>query len=478
MTDARKILSGAAWTYGAQVVTTVVQFAYAAFTARILGADDFGAYGVALAVAALIVLVSNGGLGQTAARMHTLEKARTRTLALYSLVLGTAGALTLYLTAELWAKLWDVPAAADPIRLLSLGALVAPWLGLGSGMLRRQGRFRALASVVLAANISGMVVGAAAVAWFQTPSSLLVSPLVAQIGAAVACCALNLRLVVGRGSLKSAKSDMSFSSQVLLVSLPSYANGNVGKWAVANALGAGALGQWNRADVVTTVPFAQLQAAMIQAVYPEFRHDQRDGLRARTVWADLLTLVAWVAFPTAAAAAVVLPHLVPVLFGPGWELAAVLAAPIAVAASLQLVAAVLASAIEALAKFRWIWLTQIVQLVIYGSAAAGVLVLHAWWPVIVGLFAGQIVQHLLHILLCWRSGYLSVWRVASGYGKAGLAAGAAAAVAWLAVVLFQALGIGAGIAVVLLASAGGAAVLWRFRGALPPVVILRRYGIA
>lgn len=463
------------WTYGAQVLTMVVQFAYAAVTARVLGAAEFGAYGVALAVSALVVLVANGGLGQTAARMPTIGGRQTGALATYAFFLGLTGVVILVLTAGLWARLWSVPQAEELIRLTAVGAFAAPWLSLGSGLLRRQDRFRLLAAIVLIANVSGMLFGALAVVIFQVPWALLVSPLLSQVFAAVAVVVANRTVLVPR-RLRGGALDIGFSLRFIVTSIPGYINGNMGKIAVSTVLGAGALGQWNRADVITSVPFLQVQNALIQVAYPEFRHDTKDGNRARTVWVDLLTLAAWIGLPAAAAGAVVLPLAVPVLFGEGWEVAAALAAPLALAGGLQLVATVLASAIEAVGRFTWIWLSQGVLFVVYGAAATAVFATSSWWPVIVGLVVAQIVQHIVQVILCVKARYLDGKLLAVRYLQA---AGGALVCGALALTVMGVLRSIEGVTGVMLATGLlGVAVVtaYRYRAVLPPIRVLMRYG--
>ncbi|WP_028280555.1 oligosaccharide flippase family protein [Arthrobacter sp. H5] len=477
MTNARSLLAGAAWTYGAQLVTMVVQFGYAAITSRLISATGFGAYGVALSVAALATLLANGGLAQAVGRSQLLEPARIRGLSLYALILGFTGALGLFVTADFWAFLWSVPESAGLIRWLSMNALVAPWTGLSGGLLRRQGRFKTLAKCVLSCNLIGMVLGAIAAYIWGSPLALLVSPIAAQSGMAIIGLALNLDIFKGRAKLSDAKNDINFSWKLTVASLLSYTNINIGKIATSSTLGAGALGQWNRADVVSTIPFMQVQTALIQTVYPEFRHDQYTGRRARTAWPDLLTLVAWASIPAAGVAAVVLPYLVPILFGPGWETAAWLAAPFAIFAGLQVVSTVLAAAIEALGRFRWIWASHLMLMLIYGISAILMLITHSWIAIISGLLTAQVAQHLLHVILCWRAGYISLRPLVRGYCEVLIVTISLATLMWLIVFSVQSLSVGLSIVVILLIVILVLAFLWRVRETLAPVKTARKYGI-
>ncbi|TFB47792.1 oligosaccharide flippase family protein [Cryobacterium tagatosivorans] len=478
LNSSRRLLSAAAWTYGAQLITILAQFAYAAVTSRLVGPEGFGAYGVALTVSALVMLLANGGLGQAVGRMAVLEATTLRALVTYAVLLGVVGGITLYLTAPLWAALWGVPAATDPIRWLSISALLAPSMGLASGLMRRLGRFRRLAEVTVAANLGGMAIGSVAVIAWGTPSSLLVSPIASQITVVVAGFILSDGLLLGLTRLRGARESIGFSSKLTVASMLSYFSGNIGPWTVATAFGAAQLGQWNRAAVVTSVPFQQVQTAMVQAVYPEFRHDIANPKRANSAWPDLLALVGWISIPASAAAAAVLPHVVPILFGPGWGTAAALSAPLAIIGGLQALVMMLWSAVEALGRFRWIWAGQVAMVVVSSLSALLSIAIHNWTPIFIGMIIGLVATHAVHIWLCGAAGYLSIRRLLLHY--AAIAAGAiiiggialtGARIAYLAPSLAW-LWIPYAVAVGLVLSCA-----WRWRDRLPPVKIMRRYSL-
>jgi len=120
-----------------------------------------------------------------------------------------------------------------------------------------------------------------------------------------------------------------------------------------------------------------------------------------------------------------------VLFGAGWEEAIALSAPLSVIAGVQIVSTVLASAVEALGRFRWIWATQGILFIVYCLAAIGVLMTHEWFPVLAGILAAQLIQHAIHIFLCGREGYLNVRVLMKSYSRICLAALALAGLSWL-----------------------------------------------
>lgn len=415
MRSGSKAFRGAAWMYGSQVAAIVAQFGYAAVTTRALPDTAFGIYAVGLAVTAFVTLIATGGLGQTVGRMHTIHPDRLSPLVSYAVLLGFAAAAVTIATIPFWTWLWGVPDAGSTIALLSIGALLGPLQGLGAGLSRRLGKFKQLALATLISNAIGMLVGAIFVLCFRSAESLVAFPLIAQVGVTFWGVISSDGLLVRLGNLASGVEDIAFSWKMTLSSLLSYGVYNVTKIATSRTLGASALGQWNRADVLATVPFQQLQTAASSALYPEFRHDIADGRRAHRVWTDMLVLTAWAFLSAGVAAAVVLPFVVPILFGPGWSVAQALIPILAISAALQAQSTILASAVEAKGTFSWIWGTQIFLLFVQVGIVAALIQTRSIVVAVGGIGVTALLRHVLHIILCARAGYLAPATLLRGY---------------------------------------------------------------
>ncbi|MDV6241226.1 oligosaccharide flippase family protein [Rhodococcus opacus] len=402
----RRVLSGALWNYGAQAVTIVLQFGYAAITSRTVAAEGFGAYAVSLAVVGLVTLLATGGLGQAVGRLADLERPAVRGLQTYGWVLGSGAALVLVLSGGVWASFWGNSTAAEPIRWLSIVALIAPSTGLATGLMRRTGRFKDLSIITILANTVSMIVGVIATVIWPTTLALIVSPIVAQLLTLSLATYAERELVAGFAWPRRAGSAIQFSRNLMYASMLSYISANTVKFGFSHAHGGSAFGAWNRAEVLSTVPFQHIQNALIQAVYPEFRHYTQSGVRARRVWTDLLVLVAAVTLPISAVAAGILPMLVPIFFGPGWAQSAHLVGVLALAGGVQVVSVVLASAVEALGRFRWVWSTDMILILVQ---AVGVVAVFRSESILIGplvLIIAAVVRHLWQIVLCTRAGYL------------------------------------------------------------------------
>ncbi len=403
--SARRLASGAAWTYGSQLVTVLAQFGYAAITSRLVSPQQFGVYAITLAITALVTLIATGGLSQTVGRLPEVSIPTIRALCSLALLLGVASAAVLGLLAPLWAGLWSTPAAAPAVALMSISAFTAPLYGLVTGLVRRLGRFKLLAAQQLVGALLSMLAGIVAVLLSRTAESLLISPIFAQLITTV-LCAITARRYLGLGRMRSAMNELAFSARLTIASLLSYGVGNITRIAATYALGAGAIGYWNRAEVVSLIPFQQLQTAVIQTIYPEFRHDREDNARARRVWTDLLVITGWGLMIIATLGALVVPPLVLVLLGPQWSAARLLVPVLMFTGAIQAVGTILASAIEAIGRFRWVWSTQIALLVLQGLLVVVIVLAHSLIVAVLGLLVTSIVRQIWQAVLCSRAGYL------------------------------------------------------------------------
>lgn len=478
MASGRAIVIGAAWTYGAQLATIAAQFVYAGVTSRSVDAAGFGAYSIALSISSIFGLIANGGLGQTVGRMEALERKSLQSLLTLAVLLGLGASILLAVTADFWAEIWGAPDAAMAIRWCGVGAFVAPTVGLSGGLLRRQGRFRSLAIATLATNLLGFLLGTIAVVTLHSAESLLVSPLVAQVALVISTLVLNRRHLRGLSSLRAARPYITFSWQVTVQNIGSWLTGNVGTWTMSRVFSPSILGQWNRADVLTSVPFQQVQTAMVQAVYPEFRHDINGPSRARRVWPDLLGLVAWIAMPLSGAAAVVAPVLIPILFGDGWRLAATFSSALAVIAGVRMVRVLLGAAIEALGRYVWVWTGIGVEFLLTVSGVLASVLTNDYRLILLGVGVGVAGAHVASVVVCWRAGYLDMrvllrhygGALAGGFASAGLVLlvlltiERAAEMPWLLAV--------AAVVLVALVAAGR-----HWAENLPPVKLARQYGL-
>lgn len=461
-----------------QILTVVAQFAYAAVTSRLVGPEGFGAYAVALAVSGLVSLLATGGLGQAVARMEDLQRTRLRALVSFSLLLGLVAAGFVWLTAPVWGSLWGDAQSTEVIRLLSVSLLISPLVAVGTNLMRRQGSFRNLALITLAANLFGMLIGTFFVVEYSSAMSLTASAILAQLLLLVGILLMTGGDMLGVARLRNAREELGFSARLIGIKFVEYLIGNITKFSVTRWIGSSYFGHWNRADTLATIPFQQFQGAIIQAIGPEFRHDINRSHRAYSVWTDLLIMVSWIVLPASAVAASVLPPMVPIIFGPGWTMTATLVIPLAISAGFQTLSIVLATAIESIGKFKWMWSTSILLLAIQIIGAVAIFVYGDIGIAMACLVLTQVSRHCMHLFLCTKHGYIELPRILKQYGLVVILMIIIGAIGWFCFYdPFGIMSFALTIAIYVMSGSIAVIVAWRFRIKLPPYQIALNYGL-
>jgi O-antigen/teichoic acid export membrane protein len=478
MADARGIARGAIWNYSAQIATVLAQLAYAAVTSRLLVPHDFGVFAAATASVALVNLVSLAGLPQVIGRMTDLSNDRLVGLLAYAGVIGIVAGGISFFGAPLWAAIWGQPESIPVLHLLALTSLLTPFVALGNGLSLRLGLFKKLAGATVAANVGGMAVGVLFVVWFRDAESLAAAQILSLLAVASIVLFRERSHFRGRFSLRTTMQDVGYSTKTLVSALLTYSAGTVGKVSVSQSVGSAALGNWNRADAITTNPFFLLGSAISQAVYPEFRHDIEDRTRTQRLWSDLLGVLGWVCVPLGVLVAVLAPIAVTILLGDGWGLAAQYASILAIIGCLQPVVFLLVSGFEALGKFSWVWSGYIISLVVNVASAVVAIVQRDVWPVFIGTLVSFAIMHTVQLVLARGERLVSVRTVLRHYAEI------AAFSLGLGAVLFTLVHAPVVLAIspllfggVLLAALVAVVVLVRKRESFPPVRLARRYGL-
>lgn len=392
----------------------VLQLGYAAITSRLLTPDAFGSYAVALAAVGLTGMVGGSSLELAAARRSEESAHLDRALMAAAGIVGTAALVITVLVSEPWAVLWHSPGSAPVTKVLALSLPFAALQGVFAGILRRKGFSASLAVTTAIMQSLALAVGLAAVLIIEDAWTLAVSPVAAS---AFAALALALRMPGGwrQPALPGSASipDLTFSVKAAALNLMRYASRSFGVWSIGRFAGTDALGAFNRAATLTTVPLDSIQRSFTYALYPEMRSGGPVH-RSPTALNDVLLLVAASAVLLAGTGFFLAPVLVNVLLGPGWEQAALLAGPAVLLGVVPMVSAPLGTALEAQGRFRPTVISWAVSVPAIGLGALLTYELTSPLPAVIGLvIAGLISIPVLSVPL-WRQGLLDPANVLLG----------------------------------------------------------------
>ena len=418
LSRSKRVATGAVWLLGMQAFTAIVQLGYAAFTSRHADHAAFGQYAIALSATTLLSLIANSGLGVAASRMPSTDESVTRPLMGVAFVTGLVTAALLVVFAEPWARLWGDPQAALAIRFLGLGLALSPAVGVQSGLMRREGRFKLLASIMVSTTIMAMSIGMIAVS--ARPSSVALAAMT--VSATFLQFAVFAFVLRRRGlpslALRNARAELGFGRRALLGSLILYAGMTAPFIAMSRSIGVATLGEWNRANVLGYVPLQMATSSAQQALYPEFRSAAEDQTHTRDVWSRLFGLSVILIMPITAAALPWLPFGTRILLGPDWSLAGNMAQWLLAATAIYFPLAILWAAQESAARFKEIWIGFATYSFVMLLAAGCVSLTHEWRSAAMGMVAASTVCLCLDVALLLRAGLLSASSVVRDLGQA------------------------------------------------------------
>ena len=318
-----------------QVLRTLIQLIGLILLARLLTPVDFGLVAMVTSVIGITSVLSDFGLSMAIMRETDLPPAIRDALFYINTVLALATAGCVWLAAPLIAGFYGEPVLEDVTRWLALSVCIAGLAPQFRAELARTHKFGALATVDPVAQ--GVALVAACIAAVQGAGYWAV---VIQQGTAAVVLVLSL-VVLSRyvprsqPSLRGVKEHVSLGATSLAIDVTNYAAVYAAPMAVGQALGAAAVGLYNRAFQLVAFPLVQLAGPLTRVVVPILAHvDEGPKLVAaakRVQLAMAYALLPFLVFIIVGGA-----DLVDVLFGPDWRSSGPLAQILAVGGVFQI----------------------------------------------------------------------------------------------------------------------------------------------
>lgn len=350
--NSRRVLRGFVAMSASSFGVMAIQLGYAAITSRLLPPSAFGAYAVALSGVGLIGMLGGSSLGQSAARRDHDSVHLDRSLVTLALIVGITMTLVAMLLAPFWGQLWGVPESTPATRVLALGIPSTAVASVLAGILRRNGRTSAVAGRTAIGQLTGLAIGLATVLSLRTAWSLGVAAVAGAVvsGALFATSLPRERLTPTRPTSASVE-DAVYGAKSAGMNLLRYGTNLIAPWSIGRFAGSDALGGYNRATTMLTLPLEALQRSFSYSLFPELRPGGPASHSGKAL-TDILILVSWPAIVLGGLGYFAAPPLLALILGPGWEVAISLAGLAVLLGVAPLIAVPLGAAVEALGMFR------------------------------------------------------------------------------------------------------------------------------
>ncbi len=315
--------TGALWGGLSAMVLRIASFLTGVLVARLVAPDEFGVFTVALTVHAVVVNISELGVGSYLVRHEGRPDRVAPTVAAIALISSTILALGMIGVAPAVADALGAPAATGPVRVLALTVLLAGYSVVPNALLIRGFRqdkrvlvevahFVAATSVLLGMAAAGS--GIYALAWSRVAGQLVAVLLLVRLSPTGHRPHLDRSIV---------RSVLGFGAPLAAANLVGFTVLNLDFIVVGAVLGAVPLGLYTLAFNVSGWPSSVLNSVVNSVALPAIARVQHDRAQLSQRIASLVGALAAVALPVSALILALAEPVVVSVYGARWSGAAV-----------------------------------------------------------------------------------------------------------------------------------------------------------
>jgi len=314
----RSLVRGVAWTAAAKWASQGLAWVSWLIVARLLTPEDYGLVGMAAIYLGLITLLSEFGLGTAVLAVRELSVGQINQLNGMAVLLGLAGVLASCAAAIPLGHFFRAPQLPLVVVAMSSTFVITSFKTVPFALLQRDLRFKALALIDLS---QALVLAISMVAFAVVGLRYWTLVCGGVVGALVSTGAiLRLRRVpFARPRLKALRQAMTLSSDVLISRLGWYVSANTDFLVAGRILGKAALGFYNVAWILASVPVDKVAALVGQVTPAVFSAVQADHAAMRRYVLRITEGIALITFPVSLGLVLVARDFVLLVLGAKWE---------------------------------------------------------------------------------------------------------------------------------------------------------------
>lgn len=315
-----RTLTGALWTSAGESAGFVLHWAVFVVMARLLNAEDFGVFALALVVVGLGRLFGEMGLGPSIVQRNVLEEAHIRTAFTISVLLSVSVAAVVVLSAPFTASLLGTSELVPVIRVLATLFLLRG-IGLTAGsLLQRDMQFPVLAradliSYFIGYGIVGIGLAFAGFGYWALVWAAIIQTLLENLQYFL-LRPHPRRPTVERWALWDL---LSYGAGASMGRLGNYLALKGDYIVTGRLLGVGPLGIYSRAYGLMSLPVGIYQNVASKALFSAVARVQGDRSRLATAHRRAAAATALLLLPTGVALSILAPEVVGVVLGGKWS---------------------------------------------------------------------------------------------------------------------------------------------------------------
>jgi lipopolysaccharide exporter len=319
----RLVRRGAIWSALDVIINRTSGFLLGIVIARLLRPADFGIYAVALVVHAILINISDLGVGAVLVRDDEASvRASGRTVTTLALVSSTTLGLLMALLAPELAQLLGAPDATGAIRVMAITLPLAGITAVPGGLLRREFKLRTIFFADTANNVASAVAVIVLALLGAGPLALAWSFVAGQLLTAIVLFAKSPSYYWPGWNRREAGRVLKFTLPLVGASLLAFTTQNVDYIVVGKLMGSVSLGLYMLAFNISGWPQNVLGFVIKSVSLPAFARLHEQGRAMAAPFCGALRSVVRVTFPVCLLLGALAHPLVVTVYGERWGRAA------------------------------------------------------------------------------------------------------------------------------------------------------------
>ncbi|MBT2572885.1 MOP flippase family protein [Bacillus sp. ISL-51] len=315
-----QILSGAKWTSISTACITVIQVIQFALLGRVMSLSEFGLVGMITTVVVFAQIALDMGFGAALIQKDHVTERQLSSLYWMNIATGIVLFALLFFSSPFIADFYRREELTHLIRVLAIMFLIAPIGQQYQYMLQKALAFNALSKIEIFANMLSFVYLAVSVFYMDPILAYVISQVLLQSSKGLLYWASyretwSPSLVF---DLRGMKGFFSFGAFQLSSRLVNRLGANIDMILIGGFMGAEALGIYNLAYQIVTLPVLKINPIITRVAFPVFAKNKHENSVLREGFLNMTKMLALVSFPLLLGLVSVSDAFVASVFGEKW----------------------------------------------------------------------------------------------------------------------------------------------------------------
>jgi O-antigen/teichoic acid export membrane protein len=310
---------GAAWNITLLAARYLVSLGSTAALSRLLSPSDYGLLGMALTLTALFQAISDLGLSWATIHSDEVSKADVDTLFWVNAAIGVVLCIATVLAAPVLAGFYHRQELGGVATFLGGGFIFAAASGQPLALLRRRMQYRQISWAGFLSQTLGGLGGILCALAHWGYWALVAQVIIAQVSNLLLLAVFSSYLPGLPHFTRATGRLLKFGGTVAVSGMIGYVSRNADSVFVGHRWGADALGYYNRAYFLISLPASIATAALMTVVIPALSALRDDSAAVGRAYRQAVVAVSVIAFPLAIGMGVAAPEFIEVIYGRQWS---------------------------------------------------------------------------------------------------------------------------------------------------------------